>query len=396
MAELQRMLQGNEVFTFEPMKVLLSGLRSQLTTSHAPAGNLNGTHELNANIRQPLDNLSSQPRYNANTMATPDTPISTPTHSINVNININTTNSNPAHGVPLNINTQLTPRRELDVPSETSARADTNANVINVDKLLEEARMTPNDARKTLINQVTSAIVDAHFATTINTHANALAANERITQQKAAGELTEPENSTVVWKQFMSAMLPEVSKVINFCKKLPGFSEVELGDQMQLIKQGCFEVMVTRIAVLIDEINQEMLDPELKMRCSRDVIRNMPMGPLLDQLFEFAEKFNPLHLSDDEIGLFTAVVIICPDRSGLAGHTTVKTIQQLYQQALYQLIKKNHNDPEKTFTSLMSLMPKLNQINDAHTKFLNVIKSTSPTSFSQQFPQLHKEIFVDN
>lgn len=38
----------------------------------------------------------------------------------------------------------------------------------------------------------------------------------------------------------------------------------------------------------------------------------MPMGEFLDEFFFVAAQFNPLKLTDGEIGLFTSVLIICP------------------------------------------------------------------------------------
>lgn len=76
-------------------------------------------------------------------------------------------------------------------------------------------------------------------------------------------------NPSAMWQQFLSAMVPEITKVVKFCKKLPGFSEVEQEDQIKLIKQGSFEVMVARYTLLVDEINEEMLDPQLKIKSSR-------------------------------------------------------------------------------------------------------------------------------
>ena len=48
-----------------------------------------------------------------------------------------------------------------------------------------------------------------------------------------------------------------------------GFSELCLDDQMKLIKQGTFEVMMTRFAMLIDHEKETMLDPSHKMICPR-------------------------------------------------------------------------------------------------------------------------------
>jgi len=38
----------------------------------------------------------------------------------------------------------------------------------------------------------------------------------------------------------------------------------------------------------------------------------MPMGSFLVEFFKVAKAFNPLQLTDGEIGIFTATLIICP------------------------------------------------------------------------------------
>jgi hypothetical protein len=42
------------------------------------------------------------------------------------------------------------------------------------------------------------------------------------------------------------------------------------------------------------------------------MIKNMPMGPFVDEFFNVAEKMNPLRLTDEEIGIFSAALIMCP------------------------------------------------------------------------------------
>lgn len=85
----------------------------------------------------------------------------------------------------------------------------------------------------------------------------------------------QPDNASVstngsnLWQLFMAAMVPEITKVVKFSTKLPGFAEVEQIDKIRLIKQGCFEVMVTRFCMLVDHVREEMLDPTLKMKAPR-------------------------------------------------------------------------------------------------------------------------------
>lgn len=43
---------------------------------------------------------------------------------------------------------------------------------------------------------------------------------------------------------------------------------------------------------------------------SLEALKGMGMGGLLDTMFEFSEKLNSLELTAEELGLFTAVVLV--------------------------------------------------------------------------------------
>lgn len=43
----------------------------------------------------------------------------------------------------------------------------------------------------------------------------------------------------------------------------------------------------------------------------RMVIKNMPMGPFIDEFFSVAAQMNPLGLTDEEIGIFSATLLMC-------------------------------------------------------------------------------------
>ena len=50
-----------------------------------------------------------------------------------------------------------------------------------------------------------------------------------------------------------------------------GFSELCQDDQLQLVKQGTFEVMMARFCMLIDHEKETMLDPSHTIVCPRSV-----------------------------------------------------------------------------------------------------------------------------
>ncbi|GFO23178.1 nuclear receptor subfamily 1 group d member 1-like [Plakobranchus ocellatus] len=223
----------------------------------------------------------------------------------------------------------------------------------DVNRVLAEAKETPTEKRRLLINQITDATVVAHMTTTLNTQENIQKANDRINREQGVVSNHMPdmsaltENPSKMWQLFLNSLVPEITNVVKFSKKLPGFSEVDWDDQIKLIKQGSFEVMIARVSLLVDHVNDTMIDPSLKMKSSRAMIRNMPpLGHFLDEFFEIAKLTNPLYLTDGENGLFGAILMLCPDRIGLKQVSVVQTIQQLYLQALYLLMKYNHKSKD--------------------------------------------------
>ena len=44
----------------------------------------------------------------------------------------------------------------------------------------------------------------------------------------------------------------------------------------------------------------------------RHVVKGMPMGFFIEEFFNVAEQFNPLQLTDEEIGIFSAVLLMNP------------------------------------------------------------------------------------
>ena len=67
------------------------------------------------------------------------------------------------------------------------------------------------------------------------------------------------------------------------------------------------------------------------------------MGQFLDGFFHVGAQFNPIGLSDGEIALFTAVLAFSPCRPGLGDIKLIATLQTLYQQAFFHLLKKNNS-----------------------------------------------------
>ncbi|CAG00250.1 unnamed protein product [Tetraodon nigroviridis] len=131
-----------------------------------------------------------------------------------------------------------------------------------------------------------------------------------------------------VWEEFSHSFTPAVREVVEFAKKIPGFRDLSQHDQVSLLKAGTFEVLVVRFASLFDVQNRTVTFLGGR-KYSMDALRAMGAGDLLNSMFDFSEKLMSLGLSEEEMSLFTAVVLVsageprpCGGRRAGSAHQT--------------------------------------------------------------------------
>ena len=127
-----------------------------------------------------------------------------------------------------------------------------------------------------------------------------------------------PEDSFL--EQFSERFMDHVRQVCTFAKLIPGFKCLHHDDQVTLLKSCVFEVLLVRLAGLFDNGGLVCLNGDI---IRKDTINQMPQGNpkfLMDSVFELAQRLNTFRLSDAEIGLFCAVVIITAGKSRNFSH----------------------------------------------------------------------------
>ncbi|XP_032344369.1 nuclear receptor subfamily 1 group D member 2 isoform X1 [Camelus ferus] len=176
-----------------------------------------------------------------------------------------------------------------------------------------------------------------------------------------------------IWEEFSMSFTPAVKEVVEFAKRIPGFRDLSQHDQVNLLKAGTFEVLMVRFASLFDAKERTVTFLSGK-KYSVDDLHSMGAGDLLNSMFEFSEKLNALQLSDEEMSLFTAVVLVSADRSGIENANSVEALQETLIRALRTLIMKNHPNEASIFTKLLLKLPDLRSLNNMHSEELLAFK----------------------
>uniref|UniRef100_A0A3Q3CLW9 Nuclear receptor subfamily 1, group D, member 2a n=1 Tax=Haplochromis burtoni TaxID=8153 RepID=A0A3Q3CLW9_HAPBU len=176
--------------------------------------------------------------------------------------------------------------------------------------------------------------------------------------------------SQEVWEEFSMSFTPAVREVVEFAKVIPGFRDLPEHDQVGLLKAGTFEVLMVRFASLFNIAERTVTFLSGK-RYSLDTLRSLGAGELLNSMCEFSEKLAALRLSADEMSLFTAVVLVSADRSGIQDLISVEALQDKLIRALRNLVMQNHGDQSATtFTKLLLKLPELRSLNNMHSEEL--------------------------
>ncbi|KAK9528810.1 hypothetical protein VZT92_012953 [Zoarces viviparus] len=167
-----------------------------------------------------------------------------------------------------------------------------------------------------------------------------------------------------------------VREVTEFAKSIPGFVDLDLNDQVTLLKYGVIEVLIIMMSPLMNKDGTLISYGQIFM--TREFLKSLrkPFSQMMEPKFEFSVKFNTLELDDIDMALFLAVIILSGDRPGLLN---VKPIEQLQETVLHSLelqLKLNHPDCLQLFAKLLQKMTDLRQIVTNHVHLIQLLKKT--------------------
>ncbi|XP_022093948.1 nuclear receptor subfamily 1 group D member 2-like isoform X1 [Acanthaster planci] len=171
---------------------------------------------------------------------------------------------------------------------------------------------------------------------------------------------------------------PSITRIIGFAKMIPGFLNLDKDDQIMLLKGGSLEVLLVRLAHVIT-VKDGMCDlMEYHKEMSEGGIKMTPLIEIIQDVIEFGLKFKQLELTNCEVALFTAVILLSADRPGLRVPDEIETLQLQVVQALQSQILLNHPNDRLVFPRLMMKLSDIRQFSVTNSdRMINVMDSRS-------------------
>ncbi|XP_054074839.1 peroxisome proliferator-activated receptor alpha isoform X3 [Rissa tridactyla] len=167
-----------------------------------------------------------------------------------------------------------------------------------------------------------------------------------------------------------------VTELTEFAKSIPGFSSLDLNDQVTLLKYGVHEAIFAMLASVMNK--DGMLVAYGNGFITREFLKSLrkPFCDIMEPKFDFAMKFNALELDDSDISLFVAAIICCGDRPGLVNVGYIEKMQESIVHVLKLHLQTNHPDDIFLFPKLLQKMADLRQLVTEHAQLVQIIKKT--------------------
>ncbi|KAK9954526.1 hypothetical protein ABG768_016581 [Culter alburnus] len=136
-----------------------------------------------------------------------------------------------------------------------------------------------------------------------------------------------------LWDKFSELSTKCIIKIVEFAKRLPGFTTLTIADQITLLKSACLDILMLRICTRYTP-EQDTMTFSDGLTLNRTQMHNAGFGPLTDLVFAFAGQLLPLEMDDTETGLLSAICLICGDRMDLEEPERVDRLQEPLLEAL--------------------------------------------------------------
>ncbi|XP_048477104.1 retinoic acid receptor gamma-like [Rhincodon typus] len=120
-----------------------------------------------------------------------------------------------------------------------------------------------------------------------------------------------------LWDKFSELATKCIIKIVEFAKRLPGFTGLTIADQITLLKAACLDILMLRICIRYTP-EQDTMTFSDGLTLNRTQMHNAGFGPLTDLLFAFANRLLPLEMDDTETGLLSAICLICGGKLSLS------------------------------------------------------------------------------
>ncbi|MEQ2212037.1 hypothetical protein XENOCAPTIV_023666 [Xenoophorus captivus] len=149
------------------------------------------------------------------------------------------------------------------------------------------------------------------------------------------------------------------------------------------------DVLLIRMCRAYNPINNTLLfDGKF---ASAQLFKALGCDDLVSAVFDLAKTLSRIQMSEDEMALFSAAVLLSPDRPWLTDVQKIHKLQEKVYVGLQRCLQKQGASEEK-LAKMVSKLPMMRSICNLHIDKLEFFRLVHPET-AYTFPPLYREVF---
>jgi ecdysone receptor len=198
--------------------------------------------------------------------------------------------------------------------------------------------------------------------------------------------LQETEIHTQSIRHMCESTIRVIELIVDFCKKLPGFSSLRMDDQVILLKACSSEIIMIRTARRYDPASDTIVFANNE---PYDRSRFRVIGHDMDEMFIFCRYMYDMEVDNAEYALITALIIFS-ERFSLQEPNKVERIQEIYIEAFEAYVNNKRGRESLMFPKLLNVLSTVKTLASKNNEF-----SYSLMVSDKKFPKILREMWYE-
>ncbi|XP_062848317.1 nuclear receptor ROR-alpha A [Trichomycterus rosablanca] len=195
-----------------------------------------------------------------------------------------------------------------------------------------------------------------------------------------------------MWQHCAIRLTDAVQYVVEFAKRIPGFRQLGQNDQIALLKSGSMEVVLVRMSRMFNTENGTVFfDGKF---AGPEIFKSLECADFIACVFEFARNLCALRMTEQQVALFSALVLINADRPCLEDRDRVLRVRKEMELALLHILHRDNQ--ESLLHKLYQKVAVLKSLCALHMEKLRHFRQFYPLTAHSLFPALYRELFVSD
>ncbi|XP_033759088.1 retinoic acid receptor RXR-alpha-B-like [Pecten maximus] len=165
----------------------------------------------------------------------------------------------------------------------------------------------------------------------------------------------------------------ELKFIIDWAKKVPGFQDFCIEDQMALLKSSFMELNILRLSFRSIDYDESIKFAD-GFILPTEVAKGMGFGKeLVTAISEFSRRLKEMEMDIVEFNIMNAIVLTYPDAAGLKEKTSITVYQTKMLDVLRHYMTQSHPDDPRRYGKMLLRLPSLRTVSaKAAERFLSL------------------------